>query len=69
MNSEINIWLSFIFNLDDSFPLFAYHSIFGITVHAQYLTTSGKEILDKNGIHNSATRGWSWEVGCYKNLT
>ena len=22
---------------------------FGITVHAQYLTTSGKEILDKNG--------------------
>ena len=23
---------------------------FGITVHAQYLTTSGKEILDKNGI-------------------
>ena len=23
---------------------------FGITVHAQYLTTSGKEILDKNGV-------------------
>ena len=35
-----------IFILIDILPHFAYHSFFGITIHAQYLTS---KTLDKNG--------------------